>query len=54
MDYNSVMEEIVSRADNACGTYGKNRWICTILYGSQNYNIDIRESDIDTRTIIFP
>lgn len=54
MDYNSVMEEIVSRADNACGTYGKNRWICTVLYGSQNYNIDTRESDIDTRTIIFP
>ncbi len=48
------MEEVMSRAESACKIYGKDRWICTALYGSQNYNIDTDKSDIDTRTLVFP
>lgn len=54
MNYSVVMKDIKSRAESNLSTYGENRWICTVLYGSQNYNIDTKESDIDTRTLVFP
>lgn len=34
--------------------YGESNMFVTMLYGSQNYNLDTPNSDVDTKTMIFP
>ena len=38
--------------DAICERYGEDNVFCVFLYGSQNYGIDIQDSDIDTKAVI--
>lgn len=50
----TIMGEVREHFEIARKLYGKDRVLGTFLYGSQNYEIDTEESDVDTKTLILP
>lgn len=53
-DSYEIHKKVEKHYDKACELYGEKRVIGVYLYGSQNYNLDTEESDVDTRCIIVP
>ena len=51
---NKIREGVKAHSDIARERYEDPRIIGTFLYGSQNYGTDTVDSDIDTKTLIFP
>ena len=43
---------IKTHYDAVCERYGEDNVFFVFLYGSQNYGIDIQDSDVDTKAVI--
>lgn len=48
-----IWAKVINHASLATERYGERAWV-TMLYGSQNYELDTEESDVDVKTMIFP
>ena len=51
---NHIKTRIATHADKVIKKYGKRNVLGIFLYGSQNYNLAIENSDVDTIAIIVP
>ena len=49
-----LRDKVQMHFDLASEHYGANAPWVTMLYGSQNYHLDTEESDVDTKTMLFP
>ncbi len=49
-----VMLKVREHYEAAENLVGSDRVWATMLYGSQNYNLDTEDSDVDTKTMVFP
>lgn len=49
-----IMERIKLHYEKAIEHYGKENVLGVFLYGSQNYNCDLENSDVDTKCILVP
>lgn len=47
-----IMEHVRAHYERACDHYGVDNVLGVFLYGSQNYNCDLEDSDIDTKCIL--
>lgn len=51
---NKLWEKLESHKRKVVEEYGEENVLGVFLYGSQNYNLDTPESDVDTKAIIIP
>lgn len=51
---NAIMEKVNRHYNMAVEKYGKDAVLGVFLYGSQNYNCDTENSDVDTKCILIP
>ena len=49
-----IMEKVQEHYDEALVQFPKERIVCVALHGSQNYGLDVEDSDVDTKLIITP
>jgi hypothetical protein len=49
-----IWDKLKDRYEFLCETYGENSVLGVFLYGSQNYGIDNKNSDVDTKAILVP
>ena len=49
----SLQDQVNKRYQEVCEKYGEKNVFFLYLYGSQNYGLDTKKSDIDTKAIIF-
>lgn len=57
MNYHSnewIMEKVREHYDEALEHFPEDRIVCLILQGSQNYGLDVENSDVDTKLIVTP
>lgn len=47
-----IMKHVQAHYEQACDHYGEDNVLGVFLYGSQNYNCDLENSDIDTKCIL--
>ena len=51
---NKIMSRVYAHCDAAIEKYGENAVLGVFLYGSQNYNTNTENSDVDTKCILIP
>ena len=49
-----IMSKLQEHYDEALEHFPKDRIVCCILQGSQNYGLDVENSDVDTKLIVTP
>jgi predicted nucleotidyltransferase len=57
MNYHSdewIMERLQEHYNEALEYFPKDRIVCLVLQGSQNYGLDVPNSDVDTKLIVTP
>lgn len=54
MERQEIKNEVCFHADEVIRKYGESRFMFCGLYGSQNYDLDTENSDVDTKAIVLP
>lgn len=54
MDKKAIFNRLYKHYDTALAKYGNDAVLGVFLYGSQNYNTDLENSDVDTKCILIP
>lgn len=49
-----VMKEVYKHYDETRDTFGLNKVVGVFLQGSQNYGLDYKDSDVDTKAVLLP
>ena len=53
-DYNFIMDCVCDHMHDACKHFPEDRIVCLNLAGSQNYGLDMKDSDVDTKLVVVP